>query len=228
MFIDAYPPASIMKFGFVSSPRFSTSITAVANGSERRNRNWASPLHTFAAPDAIECHEDLVALHDMWMAMAGPLHTFPFRDPLDFASRALPAADVEPEVGLTDSVLGIGDGFNREFQLIRSYAYGTASHDRPIHLPVVDSVIVGINATPAADYIQAIPGVGDVPMTWSVDRGTGIVTFDYAPNEGLIITAGFLFDVEVRFEGDDSYDGIVRSWRVSGHADLVFSEVRPC
>ena len=38
MFIDQYPPASIMKFGFVSSPRFSTSITAsTASTTARRH-----------------------------------------------------------------------------------------------------------------------------------------------------------------------------------------------
>ena len=115
MFIDQYPPASIMKFGFVSSPRWSTSITAVANGGERRNRNWQHPLHSFSAPEAVECHEHLAALHNMWMATAGPLHTFPFRDPLDFASRDLPAADVEPPIGPTDQVIGIGDGSRRSF-----------------------------------------------------------------------------------------------------------------
>ena len=54
MFIDQYPPASIMKFGFVSSPRFSTNITAVASGAERRNRNWAQrpTRRRRSAPDA--------------------------------------------------------------------------------------------------------------------------------------------------------------------------------
>lgn len=224
MFIDQYPPDSIMKFGFVSSPRFSTAITAVASGAERRNRNWAHPLHTFAAPEAVECHEHLVALHNMWMVTAGPLHTFPFRDPLDFASRDLQAPGVTPQIFATDQVLGIGDGSTTEFQLVRRYAFGLESYDRAIHHPVVDSVLVAIDATPPED----IPAFNGGPYAWTVDRETGVVTFDHPPLAGQVITAGFLFDVEVRFEGDDSYDGIVRSYRVSGHADLVFVEVRPC
>lgn len=224
MFIDQYPPASIMKFGFVSSPRFSTSITAVACGSERRNRNWQHPLHTFAAPEAVECHEHLSALHNMWMATAGPLHTFPFRDPLDFASRDLLAADVAPAIGPTDQVLGEGDAVTTAFQLVRRYSFGTEIYDRAIYHPVVDTVSVAINAQPPENIP---PGQGG-PYTWTVDRDTGTITFDHPPRVGQTITAGFLFDVEVRFESDDSYDGIVRSWRVSGHADLVFVEVRPC
>src|SRR5690606_2710091 len=105
MFIDTYPPASIMKFGFVSSPRFSTGITAVASGAERRNQNWMHPLHSFVAPEAVECPEHLVALHNMWMTLRGPLHTFAFRDPLDFASRDLAAPGVVPAIGRTDQVI---------------------------------------------------------------------------------------------------------------------------
>lgn len=214
MFIDAYPPASIMKFNFVSSPRFSTNMVAVASGAEQRNQNWQHPLHSFAAPEAVECHEHLVALHNLWMTTRGPLHTFAFRDPLDFASRDLPAPDVAPATLLTDQVLGIGDGTRTQFQLLRRYNFGGQFYDRLIYHPIVSSVEVGLNATPAPSF--------------TVSRETGVVTITPAPANGVVVTAGFLFDVEVRFEGDDSYDGIVRSWRVSGHADLVFQEVRPC
>ena len=37
---------------------------------------------------------------------------------------------------------------------------------------------------------------------WSVDTTTGVVTFATAPAEGVAITAGFAFDVPVRFADD--------------------------
>jgi len=37
---------------------------------------------------------------------------------------------------------------------------------------------------------------------WSVDTTTGIVTFSAAPGAGVAITAGFEFDVPVRFDTD--------------------------
>lgn len=224
MFIDQYPPDSVMKFGFVSSPRFSTSITAVASGAERRNRNWQHPLHRFTAPEAVECHEHLVDLHNMWMVTAGPLHTFPFRDPLDFASRDLIAPNHAPAIGPTDQVLGVGDGQRTEFQLVRRYSFGGQFYDRKIAKPVVSTVVVALNAQPPEEISEPHGG----PYTWTVDRETGVVTFDKPVYQDLLVTAGFLFDVEVRFESDDAYDGIVRAYRVSGHADLAFSEVRPC
>lgn len=226
MFIDAYPPASIMKFGFVSSPRFSTNITAVASGAERRNRNWAHPLHSFSAPEAVECQEHLVALHNMWMTTAGPLHSFAFQDPLDFASRDLPAPGVAPAIGPTDQVLGVANGAQREFQLLRQYSFGGVAYERLISHPVVETVVIALNALPPETENDVLLPGG--PYAWTVDRLTGIVSFDKVLRAGIVVTAGFLFDVEARFETDDSYDGIVRSYRVSGHADLVFQEVRPC
>ena len=147
-----------MKFGFVSSPRFSTNITAVASGAERRNRNWAHPLHSFAAPEAVECHEHLVLLHNMWMTTAGPLHSFAFRDPLDFASRDLPAPGVEPPIGPTDQILGIGDGKTREFQLVRRYSFGGEGYNRVISHPEVATVEVALNALPPESEPPALPG----------------------------------------------------------------------
>ena len=224
MFIDQYPPASVMKFGFLSVPRFSTAITAVASGSERRNQNWAHPLHSFTAPEAVECHEHLVDLHNMWMTTRGPLHSFAFRDPLDFASRDLPAPDVAPVIGPTDQVIGIGDGVETEFALVRRYQFGGETYERRVHHPVVSTVLVAIDALDPED----VPPEDGGPYAWSVSRSTGVVTFDHPPEPGQVITAGFLFDVEARFETDDSYGGIVTAFRVSGHADLVFVEVRPC
>lgn len=37
---------------------------------------------------------------------------------------------------------------------------------------------------------------------WSVDATTGIITFAAAPASGVLVTAGFEFDVPVRFDTD--------------------------
>ena len=49
------------------------------------------------------------------------------------------------------------------------------------------------------------------------------VQFDAPPNGG--ITAGYLFDVEVRFEDDDVFEGIVRTYEVGGFAGLDLVEL---
>lgn len=238
MFIDAYLPAKLRGYPFVSSPRWSTSITAVANGSERRNQNWVHPLLRFSAPESVSCQEDLELIKAAWYALAGPADTFPFRDPLDFASRALPAPDTEPDTILaTDQYLGVlnpetksydralGDGTTRTFQLVKEYSFGTKTYRRPIYLPVVASVLVAINGFDPGGPNPSPPGG---PFTWSVTRSGGEVTFDHAPQAGSVLTWGGLFDVEARFESDESFDAITRAFGVTGAADLSFVEVRPC
>ena len=41
-----------------------------------------------------------------------------------------------------------------------------------------------------------------MPITWSVDHKTGLISFDSAPATDITITAGFEFDVPVRFDTD--------------------------
>jgi uncharacterized protein (TIGR02217 family) len=47
----------------------------------------------------------------------------------------------------------------------------------------------------------ALGGV-EQPSGWSVNTTTGVVTFGSAPGAGVAVTAGFEFDVPVRFDTD--------------------------
>jgi len=80
-------------------------------------------------------------------------------------------------------VVGVGDGVLRRFALVKSY--GAA--ERRITRPVAGSVSV------------ALGGVGT--LAFSVEAG-GWVVLDVAPAFGVVVTAGFAFDVPVRFAGD--------------------------
>ena len=57
-------------------------------------------------------------------------------------------------------------------------------------------------AKPVAASVRIALGVVEQPSGWSVDTTTGVVTFDAAPGAGVAITAGFEFDVPVRFDTD--------------------------
>ena len=75
------------------------------------------------------------------------------------------------------------------FQLVKRYASGAQSWTRAIAKPVTGTVRI------------ALAGV-EQPSGWSVDTATGVVTFGTAPGAGVAITAGFEFDVPVRFDTD--------------------------
>lgn len=217
-FIDIYMPEEVPGYPCVSAPRTKTTITPNSGGHERRNQEWEHPLHTFTMPEGIRTWSVVQNLGKMWRVTAGPFHSFAWQDPLDFTSGDLdvPNPDVEPTPSMTDQHLGFGTGFTDSFQLVKTYSYGGQEYDRTIYLPVLGTVVIADNGVlvPDTDYTVSRPG--------------GVVTFDVPPANTHVITAGFLFDVEVRFESDDAFEGILRTWQAGGFSDLTLVEVRPC
>lgn len=220
-FLDIYMPEEIPGYGTVSAPRFKTTIQINAGGNERRNQEWEHPLHRFILPEAIARDSDVInGLKDHWLITKGPYYSFPWSDPLDKGSIAhlpnLPDADLIALIGRSDQIIGVGDGFTTQFQLSKTYSRGGEEYVRDIHLPVLSTVLISDNNTlvSASDYAVSRPG--------------GIVTFDVPPLATHVIRAGFLFDVEVRFESDDTLEQVVRTWQVGGASDITLIEVRPC
>lgn len=217
-FLDIYMPEEIPGYPCVSAPRTNTSIQVSAGGGEHRNQNWEHPLHTFIMPEGIRAWSAVQSLGKMWKITAGPFYSFAWRDPLDFSSGDLdvPNPEVDPVPTMTDQFVGFGTGFTDSFQLIKTYSYGSEEYDRDIHLPVLATVVVADNGVLVSDSL------------YTVSRPGGIITFDTPPANGRSITAGFLFDCEVRFESDDAFEGILRTWQAGGFSDLTLIEVRPC
>lgn len=219
-FIDEYMPDEIPGYPCISVPRTKTAIQVNSGGNERRNQQWDHPLHRFILPEAVARDwEPIEVLKKHWLIMHGPAYSFPFRDPLDFASCDLEAPNREPVTDETDQLLGVVDGFTQRWQLTKRYTVGAFSYDRSIHLPVLDTVFVARDGVLVDDSL------------YSVTRPGGEVVFAVPPvvdgNPG-VLTAGFLFDCEVRYEGDDTLEGIVRSFQIGAFGDISLTEVRPC
>lgn len=217
-FIDEYAPAEMPGFPCISSPRWSTAIVQVDSGAEQVNQRWEHPLYRYMLPEAVRDHTVFEAVKAHWLTMRGPAHTWPFRDPLDFASVALNKPNFVPTVSATDQQIGIGDGAQTQFQLTKTYTRGSQTYTRQIILPVVNTVRVSLDGVEQSGS----------PLPWTVSRPGGIVQFDTPPSPGQVVRAGFLFDVVVRFEADDSFDGIVQTYGVGGFADITLIETRYC
>jgi uncharacterized protein (TIGR02217 family) len=221
-FLDIYMPDEVPGYPCVSAPRTKTTIQVTAGGNERRNQEWQHPLHRFVLPEAIARNWGVVEdLKKHWLITRGPYYSFPWQDPLDKASCDLLCAneleaDVIARISRSDQFVALGDGFTDSFQLVKTYSRDSEDYSRDIHLPVLSTVLV------------AIDGVLVDPANYTVSRPGGIITFDTPPADNATITAGFLFDVEVRFESDDAFESLVRTWQVGGFADLTLIEVRPC
>lgn len=217
-FLDIYMPDEVPGYPCVSAPRTKTTIQVNAGGGERTNQEWEHPLHKFILPEGVRDWGVVQNLGKMWRITAGPANSFAWRDPLDFSSGDLlaPNPDVEPVPTIADQLIGSGTGFTDAYQLVKTYSYGGFEYERLIYLPILTSVVVGIDGVlvDEADYTVSRPG--------------GIITFDTPPDDDTVITAGFLFDVEVRFESDDAFEGILRTWQAGGFADITLIEKRPC
>lgn len=219
-FVDEYISNKIRGWPCEVLPRFSTIITASDSGAEQANRRWRHPLYSYQLPEAIRSHADFELLKDHWLVMGGPAQTWPWKDPLDFASRPLIAPNRSSDVEGSDQLLATGDGVQSQFQLVKTYTVGSQIYVRDIVLPIVDSVVVLVDGVAPADL--------DIPLAWTVSRPGGVVQFDGPVPLAAPVTAGYRFDVEVRFEADDSFEGIAKAYAASGVSDLRLIGVRSC
>lgn len=172
-------------YGSGGGPSFSTDVVVIDNGYERRNQNWAQARRAFDARTGVRTAADAAALLAFFHARAGRARGFRLRDWSDYSS----AADGVSAPSFSDQVLGTGDGAATQFALRKTYASGAAAHQRSITKPVMGSVAVGVGG------VQLASG-------FSVDAATGLVTFSTPPASGQSVTAGFFFDVPVRFDTD--------------------------
>ncbi|MCQ2004881.1 TIGR02217 family protein [Rhizobium sp. NRK18] len=164
-----------------------TDIVNLSNGRESRNQRWQNSRRSYDAGSGIRSVADLYEVLEFFEARAGEMYGFRFRDPVDWKSCAPGHA-----VAATDQALGAGDGTTAAFQLIKAYGDGEGAWLRTIAKPVAGSVSV------------ALDGVTADPAAYGVDPATGLVVFSagHVPAEGVAVTAGFEFDVPVRFATD--------------------------
>lgn len=178
-------PAS-MSFGSVGGPERRTEIVALTNGHEERRTPWAHSRRRYDAGMGLRSLDDVATLIAFYEARAGQMHGFRWKDWSDYKSSAPSAA-----LRFDDQFLGIGDGVQVTFALRKAYASGGTRYWRPITKPVSGTVLAGVAG------VQLMVGTD-----YEVDTQAGTITFAHPPQGGGRVTAGFEFDVPVRFDAD--------------------------
>ena len=178
-------PANL-SFGSVGGPMRHTDVVTLANGYEERNTPWAHSRRRYDAGVAVRSLDDVEVLIAFFEARQGQIYGFRWKDWADYRS-----GSARREPAYTDQIIAIGDDVTASFQLMKTYRSGPHSYQRPIAKPVLDSVRMGLQGEEQKEGVH-----------YEVDPTTGIVTFAHPPNEGDEITAGFEFDVPVRFDTD--------------------------
>jgi uncharacterized protein (TIGR02217 family) len=170
--------------GARGGPERRTQIVELASGDEERNASWANSRRRYDVAYGIRRADDLAAVVAFFEARNGRLHGFRYKDWGDYKS-ALPSQAITA----TDQQIGTGTGSLQTFQLAKRYTSGAQTWVRTITKPV-------------AGTVRAALGMVEQMSGWTLDSTTGVITFTAAPAGGVVVRAGFEFDVPVRFDSD--------------------------
>ncbi|MDQ6436890.1 DUF2460 domain-containing protein [Mesorhizobium sp. LHD-90] len=208
-FHDVRLPTAV-SFGATGGPERRNEIVTLTSGREKRNARFAHSRHRYDVGTGLRSLADLYEIVDFFEARRGSLHAFRFRDPFDMKSCR---ADATPSP--SDQMLGTGDGVTARFPLVKLYGAGDGAYARPIRKPVLTSLAV------------AVTGIIAAPADYSFDDSTGDIVFSPSaiPEEGQAVTAGFEFDVPVRFDIDRLEVGI-SAFKAGAIPSIPLVEVR--
>lgn len=178
-------PANL-SFGSVGGPERRTEIVTLANGFEERNTPWEHSRRRYDAGVGLRSLDDVEALIAFFEARRGQMFGFRWKDWSDYKS-----GKASRVVSAFDQIIGAGDGKTVQFHLCKTYRSGAETYLRPILKPVAGSVVVAVDRDLKMEGLE-----------FSVDPTRGLITFETHPDTGVVISAGFEFDVAVRFDTD--------------------------
>ena len=201
-------PTNISR-GAQGGPERRTDVVTTASGREERNSRWVNSRRRYNAGFGVKSLNDIQQVVAFFEERRGRLHAFRWKDHVDFKSCA---ASATPSAN--DQTLGVSDGTTVSFQLIKKYGSGLRDYARVIAAPVAGTVLVAVN--------------GSASNFFTLNLQTGILTFTagHIPTMGQIITAGFEFDVPVRFDSDQLTINIA-NFQAGEIPDINLIEVRP-
>lgn len=208
-FHDVLFPLAV-SFGATGGPERRNEIVTLTSGREKRNARFAHSRRHYDAGTGLRSLEDLHEVLAFFEARRGSLHAFRFRDPFDMKSCASGATP-----GPLDQMLGTGDGSTRRFGLVKTYGSGPDAYQRPIFKP-------------AAGSLRVAAGGADAAGDFGFDAETGEVVFSdgKAPAGGQAVTAGYEFDVPVRFD-TDRLSISLRAFKAGQIPSIPLIEVQP-
>ncbi len=175
-----------LSIGSTGGPERRTEIVTLSNGFEERNSPWAGSRRRYDAGLGVRSLDDLAEVVAFFEARHGQLHAFRWKDWTDCKS-----CQPSRQVSAGDQRIGTGDGSRKVFTLSKTYLSGAQAYDRAIAKPVDGTVVVAVAGSTLAYGLE-----------YSVDHGTGEVSMVTAPAAGAEVTAGYEFDVPVRFDTD--------------------------
>ncbi|HJU15711.1 MAG TPA: DUF2460 domain-containing protein [Stellaceae bacterium] len=197
MALNQFPVLPGLAWSVVKEPAFRTRVQKSVSGRERRANDQALPIWTFTLTydflrnDPAAGYAELDTLMGFHAQQQGAFAAFLYTDPTDNMAAG--------------QYLGTGNASQTQFQLVRLLGVALPG-------PGFAEPIVAPNAVSAV-YLN---GVIQPASAYSVNSGTGVVTFATAPGSGVAVTADFTFFFRVRFSDDTaSFENFMfRLWRL--------------
>jgi len=177
-----------VSFRSSGGPERRTEIVELASGFEERNTPWKHARRRYDAGVGVRSMDDIEQVLAFFEARAGRLHGFRWKDFADFRS-----ASASSVITPLDQEIGVGDGVQAVFAIQKTYESGSFAYQRPITKLVENSTQIAVAGTIKSEGTD-----------FSIDINTGTITFltGAIPAAGEVVTAGYEFDVPVRFDTD--------------------------
>lgn len=173
---EVFPNLLTLTWDRVKKPTWNTLIKTAASGKEYRSALWSYPVWNFTLSyDLLSNSEGLISdfqkIISFFNARRGAYEDFLFEDVTDNHGEAV--------------CIGIGDGINRQFQLLRKLGGWVEP-------------VKNLKGSPLL-YVDGVKQESGFTVNQS-----GLVTFKFAPAENVEITATFDFYYRVRFAQDEA------------------------
>lgn len=177
-----------ISLGATGGPERRTEIVTLGSGREERNTRWAHSRRRYNAGYGVKTLDQIHQVIRFFEERRGRLYGFRWRDPVDYKS-CVPSGNPSAQ----DQIIGVGDGIMDLFLLTKDYSDNINPYQRRIDKPIANSVSVAVDGIPQA-----------IGSDISVDVNLGEIEFapGSIPAPGSLVTAGFMFNVPVRFDSD--------------------------
>lgn len=174
--------------GATGGPERRTEVVVLGSGFEERNSRWADSRRSFNAGYGVKSLNDLHAVIAFFEERRGKLYGFRWKDQSDWKSCA-----PDTQTTALDQVIGIGTGALAAFQIKKSYGSTFQPWSRAILKPIAGTLKVAVAGAVRTEGLHYV-----------VNVVSGMITFlaGHIPAAGASVTAGFEFDVPVRFDTD--------------------------
>lgn len=163
--------------------RHDTAVVSNPSAYSQRVPRLDLPLIIADVSTALTSPAGATELLRFFTARQGATYGFRFPHPFDRSSNLDDRSDATTP---NDQRIGVGNGIKQRFKLRKAVVDGGIARYRNILKPIVGSVTVAINGTQVTAF--------------DVDHTNGEILFNQPPQQDDVITAGFLYDIPMRFE----------------------------